>query len=181
MVLVNRQTTGAAEALAAVLRQSDAALLIGANTGGAARTFKEFTLSSGETIRIGTGAILLGDGKPLSARGIGPDISVTVSAIEEKSWFEDPYKLMPGQVAASTRPGSSARAIAAANSQTNRPTRRINEAELVRMRREGLSDEETEASTGEADAPKAILRDPPLARALDLLKGLAVVRQNRKN
>src|SRR5439155_7468432 len=41
-VLVNRQTAGAAEAFAAVLRQADVGLLLGTNTAGKASMGKEF-------------------------------------------------------------------------------------------------------------------------------------------
>src|SRR6266496_3029553 len=54
-VLVNPQTVGAAEALAAALRETDAAVLIGARTAGQAQVFKEFELSNGQRLRIATG------------------------------------------------------------------------------------------------------------------------------
>jgi hypothetical protein len=48
----------------------------------------------------------------------------------------------------------------------------------VRERREGLSEGDlTGAKERESDKP--MVYDPALARALDLLKGLAVVRQSR--
>jgi hypothetical protein len=62
---------------------------------------------------------------------------------------------------------------------TNRNVRRprFNEAELVRERREGatLDADDTER---EAEPEKPVVHDPVLARALDLLKGLAVVRRS---
>jgi hypothetical protein len=71
----------------------------------------------------------------------------------------------------------------AGNSATNQPsgtnqTRvRFNEAELVREHRAGESpDEQTAKRPPEPQVP--VVSDPALARALDLLKGLAVVRQN---
>jgi hypothetical protein len=63
---------------------------------------------------------------------------------------------------------------------TNRLVRRLrlNEAELLRERREGLSEGDlTGGRDREVDKP--MVYDPALARALDLLKGLAVVRQSR--
>ena len=54
-ILVNRQTGGAAEVLAALLRQNNVGLLIGTATTGGARQFKDFTLSTGQRLRIATG------------------------------------------------------------------------------------------------------------------------------
>ena len=60
-------------------------------------------------------------------------------------------------------------------------SRRLNEADLVRLQKEGI---ESEAGASRprriADSDKQVLRDPALARAIDLLKGLAVVRQSRQ-
>ena len=75
-------------------------------------------------------------------------------------------------------------------SDTNRPRRRLNEAELVRLQREGiLADEETglpapakRAGTGRLPVvPEGpVLMDPALIRAIDLLKGLAVIQQSHR-
>ena len=53
-VLVNGETRGAAEALAAALRQAGAGLIIGSPTAGEAMAFREFPLSNGERLRIAT-------------------------------------------------------------------------------------------------------------------------------
>jgi hypothetical protein len=65
-------------------------------------------------------------------------------------------------------------------SGTNRATRhpRLNEAELVRERREGISEADMPALR-ERDPERPLVNDPALARALDLLKGLALVRQSQ--
>ena len=65
-------------------------------------------------------------------------------------------------------------------SLTNRPRRRINEAELVRMQREGESfDFSLNSGRRDAGTSPPSMQDPALSRALDLLKGLAVVQQFR--
>ena len=63
----------------------------------------------------------------------------------------------------------------------NPPRRRINEAELVRRQREGLNPDEDVPSAKARlnELVKPMVRDPALARALDLLKGLAVVKGYR--
>jgi hypothetical protein len=57
---------------------------------------------------------------------------------------------------------------------------RLNEAELVREHREGGSRVTNAAPRLRDEEPQTpVVSDPVLARALDLLKGLAVVRQSR--
>lgn len=173
-VLLNHQTTGAAEALAAVLRETGAGLLLGSKTAGQAMVAREFPLSDGEKLRIASAPVRLADGSALSSQGVKPDIEVNVSPQDEKAYFGDPFKDLrrTNLVAA----GSLSSINAAAG--TNRVRRaRFNEAELVRQRREGF-DPDLEATTDD-DIEHPTVRDPVLARALDVLKGLAVVRQSR--
>jgi len=174
-VLVNRQTTGAAEALAAVLRETGAALILGGKTAGLAIIAQEYPLKNGERLRIATAAVRLGDGSALSGEGLKPDITVEVSPEDERTYYTDAFKLI-------TKTDLSVGAsLTNAASGTNRTTRRnrINEADLVRERREGLTGE-TEGVASQTRAPEApLVYDPALARALDLLKGLAVVHQSR--
>ena len=171
VVLMNRQTAGAAEALAALLRQNHIGLLLGTTTAGEASLFKEFTLSDGQRLRLATGAVQLGDGEAMSAKGINPDIPLDVSLEEERAYYVDAYKETPRAAG----PGGNA-----AGSNTP-PRRRINEAELVRRQREGSNlDEESPAARARPnELAKPGVRDPALARALDLLKGLAVVKGYR--
>ncbi len=72
-------------------------------------------------------------------------------------------------------------AAAGAVGATNLPARstRLNEAELVREHEEGLDrDDDDEAPAAIRPEPaKPLVNDPVLARALDLLKGLALVRK----
>ena len=177
-VLVNRRTAGAAEALAAALRETDAAVLIGSRTAGQARIFKEFDLSNGQRLRVATGQVSVGKGKPLSATGVAPDIEVPVSGEDEMAYFADAYKIF-------SRPAAQLRVTnnAAQTGSTNRASRhRLNEAELVRMQREGLSPDDQDVAApalkkGE-DSTEQLVRDPALARALDLLKGIAIVERS---
>lgn len=172
-VLVNGQTAGAAEALAAVLRHTEVALLIGATTAGRASLFKEIRLSTGQRLRIAAEPVRLGDGQNLGGQGITPDIQVAVSAEDEKAYFADAYTVIAR--------GTAATALAGGSTTNRPPRRRINEAELVRMQREGTDLDIDPATvpgrTGETAKP--LVTDPVLARALDLLKGLAVVQKVR--
>lgn len=174
-LLVNRQTSGAAEALAGMLRLSDVGLLIGTNTAGSANKSRVFTLKSGQQLRVAVALVKVANDKELPASGLKPDIQVDVSPDDELAWFQDAYKVLPK----AGRLGSGTNDL---NLQvTNRPTRRLNEAELVRMRREGLlpDADPTNAPARRNESAPSIVHDPALARAIDLLKGLAVVQQFR--
>ena len=179
-VLVNRKTTGAAEALAGILRYREIGLLIGTNTAGQASVSKEFLLKTGQRLRLAVAPLKVADGKELPFSGIKADIQVDVSPDDELAWYEDAYKELPRQ----TRLAASVTTNETAAASTNRaPRRRLNEADLVRMNREGqLPDRDIPLTNATARTPEtspSVVNDPTLARALDLLKGLAVVQQFR--
>lgn len=163
-ILVNRQTSGAAEVLAALLRQNLVGLLIGTGTPGGVRQFKDFTLSTGQRLRIATGETKLGDGQAMPSTGLRPDIAVTVGAEEERVFFAEPYRTLGRPNAAASKTG-----------QGKESPVRLNEAELLRRMKEGENPETAPVVTTPSVATPQV-RDPALARALDLLKGLAVVR-----
>ena len=171
-ILVNQFTAGAAEALAAVLRQKDVGLLIGTNTAGQASITKDFPLKTGQVLRIAVSPVKSGEGDVVER--LKPDIQVDVSPDDERAYFVDAYKVLP-------RPGGSSTSTNVASlSVTNKPRRRLNEAELVRMLREGENPDEDPPKTGRStELSRPMITDPALARAIDLLKALAVVRHTR--
>jgi hypothetical protein len=125
-------------------------------------------------LRIANGVIRLGDGEALSSAGVKPDIIVAVNAADEKNYFADPFK-------DGGKPLLTARTNAPLATVTNAPRRRLNEADLVRRQKEGQNPDD-DIATGklrDLEPPKPLVQDPALARALDLLKGLAVVKQFR--
>lgn len=169
-ILINSQTTGAAEALAAVLRDTGVGLILGGTTAGGARVFKEFPLSDGDKLRVAVGNVSVGEGKPLAA-GVTPDIAVDSDLQDERAYLQDPYKdLHPAQ-------------LAQADTTTNPPAAprvRFNEKELVREHSAGEdTDESDDDGPVLAEPGPPVVADPVLARALDSLKGLAVVQPNR--
>jgi len=176
-ILVNQKTAGAAEALVAVLRQADVGVIIGSPTAGHATIDQEFTLRTGQHLRVATASIKLGNGQPLPVAPVKPDILVVVDPAEEAHYLEDPYtKLARTGVLAGTSVGSTN----LLSSTTNRTRHRINEAELVRMLRDGESFEgESNLTTRTLEMVRPTVKDPVLVRALDLIKGLAVLRQYR--
>ena len=173
-ILVNKQTAGAPEALAAIMRQTGAGLILGSVTAGRAMIAQEFPLKDGERLRIATSPIVMGDGSSVPSQGLKPDIAVEVSSADERAYYADAFKVIP-------RTNSAGSSLSPTNlaAGTNRNIRRprFNEAELVRERREGAT-LDADDNEKEVEPDKPVVHDPVLARALDLLKGLAVVRHS---
>lgn len=160
-VLVNHETQGAAEALAAAIRAAKAGLVIGSPTAGKAAIFREVPLPDGLRLRLATAPVRAGDGRLLGPDGVQPDIAVRTVASNERTYLDDPYALI----------GASSGTDAARLTNTVAIKRRVTEADLVRQRR---------GETNEAPATPAsrarVIRDPALARAVDLLQGLAALK-----
>ena len=176
VALVNEKTSKAAEALAAVLREAGAGLVLGSRTAGLAMMAQEFPLKNGQRLRISTAPIQVGEGTALTAEGVKPDIIVQVSPEEERAYYADPFRVQ----SSSSTLASAEPSVADSGTGTNRARRtRLNESELLRERREGASLEDERPPRREREPERPLVRDPALARALDLLKGLAVVRPGR--
>lgn len=177
VVLVNSQTEAAAEALAALLRESAAGLLLGNATAGHAWQTKDFPLSNGDTLRIAAGPVKLND---LALGQVTPDIKVKIEPKDERVFYADGF-FVAAKTNTTVGNFAGTNNLAGAVSASRRP--RLNEAELVRAHREGINPDDEDAilsSMPRDSRPEApVVADPPLARALDLLKGLAVVRQNQ--
>ena len=103
---------------------------------------------------------------------VGETMNEWNSPEDEKAYFVDAYKVL-------AKPGALAATNLASLTVTNKPRRRLNEAELVRMLREGEVPDEDMARPAAAEPARPVVTDPALARAIDLLKALAVVRHTR--
>jgi len=188
VVLVNGETSGAAETLAAVLRESGAALIIGGPTAGEAKMFKEFPLKNGERLRIATTPVRLGDGSTISR--LQPDIIVTIGPKDEGAYFADAYAPL-------SKPAADDNLNATTNSllpfiartseadlvrekqKDGKPIRTpMLHEDLMRVKSNAGNGDENSAPSRAAEPQKPVIRDPALARALDLIKGLAVARES---
>jgi hypothetical protein len=157
MILVNRGTAGAAEALAAAARHAaPQSLVLGVRTAGEARRYRTVTLGTGAALRIAAEPAAIAGGPALGAAGVAPDLPVPVAPADEAAWLTNAF--------AAVRDGA---AVAAS------PLRRFNEADLVRQR-QGLPPLPflTNAPRDQPADARLIVRDPALARALDLLAGV---------
>jgi hypothetical protein len=97
---------------------------------------------------------------------IKPDIAVTNAAGDEKKFLENPYAV-------------------AATGDTNSPPATNNlpvyvdhtsEADLVRARIKDGDENTPVVAARSSEPPAPVIRDPVLARAVDLIRGLAIVR-----
>jgi hypothetical protein len=142
-ILVNRQTGGAAETLAAELRATHAGLVFEGVSGPA-----------------GTNSTTTAPAQP--------DIAVSIGAEDERAFMENPYAALP-------EPGETNSAAATTNLLPF--VDHTSEADLVRAKiKDGDELEPVPVAERVPVPPKPFIRDPVLARAVDLIKGLAVVR-----
>ena len=176
-LLVNGETVGASEALAEIMRNAGVGLILGNTTRGAAMTSREFTLKNGSKLRIADSPVKTGNGSVMSDKGVTPDIVVAVSQTDERAYMADAYAT-PSKTGMTSNDSVTSTNVASATKRAPRRVR-LTEADLVRARREGVRLDEDLMPQSENEPEKNIIRDPALARAVDLLKGLAVVRRTR--
>jgi len=193
-VLVNGETRGAAEALAAALHQAGAGLIIGSPTAGATTAFREFPLSNGERLRVAAAPVSSG-GSMISR--VQPDIAVTVTTGDERVFFDNPYQTIATASTNSSPASTNFLPYVDHTSEADLVRQRQKDGKLIGtsefhtrdtdlpgtrlIRRPGGDNAGDEDSTPAraAEAQKPVISDPVLARAVDLIKGLAIVRESR--
>lgn len=133
-------------------------VLINGQTRGAAAALAAELRSEHRSLVIGS---------TNSAGAIIPDIGIAVSAADERQFQANPFAQLPANTSA-TRSGSN----------TFLPfIDHTSEADLVRKRVKDGEQEDAETARTEPDQP--VIHDPALARAVDLLKALAILKQAR--
>jgi hypothetical protein len=100
---------------------------------------------------------------------IKPDIAVTVKIEDEKKFLENPYAAL---AQSETNSSATTNNFAPLIDHTS-------EADLVRAKIKDGDEDDTLTPERPAEPQKPFIRDPVLARAVDLIKGLAIVRQSR--
>jgi Peptidase family S41 len=155
LVLINRDTLGAAEALAASLRRSAKAILIGRTTAGLGGLFTELKLKSGRYLRLPQAQAILPDGTKLFGQPVQPDIPIFVKDNDEH------------EALAQIRIGPAAAGL---NSTTDR--RYMSEAALVREENPEI-DNALKKDKSSKGAPPMI--DVALVRAVDVMMGILSV------
>ena len=87
MVLIDGETSGPAEAMAAALKAHGQALLIGQPSAGRAVEYSDFPLSSGKILRIAVGEVIGPNGQSLFPGGVKPDLPVELSSAQKHQIF----------------------------------------------------------------------------------------------
>lgn len=161
VVLVDGNTAGAAEIIAAVLRTHAKAMVIGQRTRGEAVEFSDLPLPGGKLLRVAVAEAALPDGTAVFPGGVIPDLPVDVP--------QDATEIVLKQ----GLEGGVARLI----EETERD--KMNEAALVARRNPELDAlQAAQARKGERqDAP---LRDVVLQRALDFITTIGLYEKKAK-
>jgi len=162
VVLVDSDTAGAAEVIAAVLRTYLRAYVIGQQTKGEAAQFEDLPLPSGKVLRVAVGEVTLADNSPVFPGGLRPDLTVAVP--QEKT-----DELLVAALADGIEPLVIDKA---------RP--RMNEAALVA----GLNPEldaaqERQSQKERGETPKPAPRDEAVQRALDYITTVKIFEAGR--
>jgi hypothetical protein len=132
------------------------AILINAETRGAAAKLAA-------DLRRANDGLIFG-----ASTKVKPDIEIKSSVADERTFLENPFGTLPRET----------NSVSATNdflSFVDHTT----EADLVRAKIKDGEQDENLAAERPPEPPKPFIRDPVLARAVDLIKGLAVVRQSR--
>lgn len=168
-ILVNTETSRAAELAAASLKQIKKAIVIGQKSSGQTFYFERFELDGGGTIEVARSPVKMADGFILSQNGIQPDIAIDAPISIQKIHMENPFF---------------------SESETDSQRRAMNESDLVRLKNQqnaraagDLSPDAdllktTETPSGEVTSKT--INDPILARGIDFLKGIRFIKQLRQ-
>ncbi|HEX8371575.1 MAG TPA: S41 family peptidase, partial [Chthoniobacterales bacterium] len=165
VVLINEDTEGPAEVVAAVLRQQARGLIVGKKTIGQALQFTALPINERVSIEIAVGRVVL-PGMPAEflQNGISPDLAVAANIEDERNIL--------------TR--SEKEGISPFIFEIERP--HMNEASLVAGRNPELDSYQARKAAKEegASAEPGPLLDRTLQRALDTATSLLVLREQPK-
>lgn len=87
VALTDGDTAGGAEALAAVLKLYDKALIIGQPSAGRAVEYSDLPLPSGKILRVASAEAVLADGQSLFPGGVKPDLPVEMPIADQRQIF----------------------------------------------------------------------------------------------
>jgi hypothetical protein len=156
ILLVDGETAGAAEAMAAALRSGGKAILVGQTTAGRAVSYVDRPLPSGHILRIAVAQVTLPNQQPPFPNGLTPDLPVTQSAAEKNQIFQR----------------SLTKGMAFFVFETDRP--HLNEAALLAGTNPEIdAAQATQQRHGQKGDPPA-LHDAALQRAVDVVTSIAV-------
>lgn len=92
-VLINQETEGAAEVVAAVLKEQSKVVVIGRSpSAGRAYKTEDQKLSDGRVLRFATEKVRLAKGTELFLKGLQPDVLPDLTVTTEKDIFSKPFE-----------------------------------------------------------------------------------------
>ena len=156
VTLVHRETTGAPEVIAAVLRAVDHALTVGQRTAGQAAEFVELPLRGGKLLRVAVAEVKLPQNFAVFPDGLKPDLPVEVSARDEQEVLKTGLEKGVGGLVYETERA------------------RMNEAALVAGTNPEIDAEEAAQQDGSDEEKTPPLYDTVLQRAVDLVTTIRI-------
>ena len=158
VVLVDGNTAGAGEVIAAVLRTHLSAYVIGQQTKGEAAQFEELPLAGGKVLRVAIGEVTLPDATPVFPGGLTPDLVVNVP--QEKT----------DEVLQLAMNGAGVAPLV-----EEKPRARMNEAALIAGTNPELDEvQANQKLRAKGETPAKPPRDEALQRALDFIISVGV-------
>jgi hypothetical protein len=154
VALIDSDTAGGAEAVAADLRLYDKALLVGQPSAGRAVEYSDLPLPSGKILRVASAEAILADGQPLFPGGMKPDLPVEMPATDKRQIFRL----------------SSEKGMTPFVYETERP--HLNEAALIAGTNPELDIPDAQRRNRAREKQPA--RDSVLQRALDVVTSLEI-------
>lgn len=149
VVLIDEDTAGAPEALAATLRVNAQAMIVGTQTSGEAVEFEDTPLGEGKMLRVAVAQVVLPGSGAIYPNGVTPDIQAGLSQDDQAEIFRL----------------SSERGVSQFVFENERP--RLNEAALVANTNPEM---DAEVYQNRNAAPR--LKDTVLQRAVDLVTAI---------
>ncbi len=158
VILADADTSGGAEALAAVLKLYNKALIIGQMTAGRAVEYSDQSLPSGKILRIASAEAVLPDGQPLFPGGVKPDLPVEMSEADKRQIFRQ----------------SAEKGMGSFVYETERP--HLNEAALIAGTNPELDIPDAQRRLRSRSSQPS--RDTVLQRALDVVTSLEIYQKH---
>lgn len=155
VVLADKDTGGAGEVIAAVLRNYTNAMVVGTNTAGQSAEFADMPLSAGKILRVAVSEVVPPGNVTIFSKGVKPDIALE----------------MPQDIKTQVMQGELDKGVSQYVFETERS--HLNEAALVAGTNPDI-DALQAAQKLKASGGKAPLRDTVIQRALDLITTIGV-------
>jgi len=157
VTLIQRETAGAPEVIAAVLRTLNNTLTVGQKTSGQAAEFVELPLRGGKVLHVAVAEVKLPQNFSIFPEGLKPDLAVEVSAKDQQEVLKTGLEKGVGGLVFETE------------------RVRMNEAALVAGTNPEIDAEEAAQRDGNnGEDEKAPLYDTVLQRAVDLVTTIRI-------